>query len=55
MKTIASILLCILLSAAPVVWAAPLEEPEVVCEDLLASMREILQAVQQFPESNKTQ
>ena len=45
MKTIASLLLCILLSAAPVVWAAPLEEPEVVCEDLLALMRDTLQAV----------
>ncbi len=45
MQTIASILLCILLSAAPVVWAAPQEEPEVVCADLLALMRNTLQAV----------
>ncbi|SRR6266446_4833967 len=55
MKTIASILLCILLSAAPVVWAAPLEEPEVVCEDLLASMREILQAVRHGTPLSATQ
>jgi hypothetical protein len=45
MKTIASLLLGLLLSAALAVWATPLEEPEVVCDDLLALMRDTFQAV----------
>ena len=55
MQTIASILLCILLSAAPVVWAAPQEEPEVVCADLLALMRNTLQAVRHGTPLSATQ